>query len=115
MEAGILGRRRQTMLVLAAAGSSEFAIRLFGRRAKMVAESRPWRGRKRATRGRKVDERTQALRAEATPQQVVKIQVNVETDVVFGLDKMVGENATENINKLVSCSWSDASPGDARG
>ena len=30
MEAGILGRRRQTMLVLAAAGSSEFAIRLFG-------------------------------------------------------------------------------------
>ena len=45
----------------------------------------------------------------------MKIQVNVETDVVFGLDKMVGENATENINKLVSCSWSDASPGDARG
>ena len=38
-EGGILNLRFQKMLVPAATGSSEFEIRLFGRQAKMVAES----------------------------------------------------------------------------
>jgi hypothetical protein len=35
--------------------------------------------------------------------------------VVFSLDKMVGENATKNINELACFSLSDASRGDVQG